>query len=174
MTSYARVVRVLLVTFLVMPLGLFLAGPAQAATYECTPMSSDACKMLEPVIECVWTNNDGTKTALWGWNNPTNDSALIPASNKNNISPGDADQGQPTLFGPGRHLNIFTTTFTGSWASWHLGNNDATVSASTTKCATKPVSQVGSMRALGLSVLLLVLTSLTVLYVRNRRHEVTA
>jgi hypothetical protein len=174
MTRTGLVVRALLATVMAFSFGLFLAAPAQAATYECTPMASDACKMLEPIAECVWDNQDGTRTALWGWNNPTTDSAHIPPSNKNNISPGAADQGQPNLFGPGRHLNVFVTTFTGTWASWHLGNNDATVSTATRACATKPVSQVGSMRALGVSVLLLVVIGLTVLYVRNQRREVTA
>ena len=164
--------RAVLAAVLVLPLGLFLAAPAQAATYECTPMSSDVCKSLRPVAECVWDNGDGTRTALWGWDNPTNDSAFIPASNKNNLSPGASDQGQPTLFGPGRQRNIFVTTFTGTQASWHLGNNDADVTSATALCSTKPVSQLGSMRALGVSVLLLVLAGLTVFYLRNRRHGV--
>ena len=174
MTRTVRVIRALLIAMTVLPLGLFLTGPAQAATYGCTPMSSDACKQLQPVAECVWDNKDGTETALWGWDNPTSDSAFIPPSNKNNMSPGAADQGQPTLFGPGRQRNVFTTTFTGTSATWHLGNNDASVDGSTTACSTKPVSQVGSLLALALSVLLLLATGLTVLYVRNRRHEVTA
>lgn len=173
MTGPFSLVRALLVTVMVLPLGLLLAGPAQATTYQCTPMSSDACKLLQPIAECVWVNQDGTRTALWGWNNPTSDSAEIPASNKNNMSPGADDQGQPTLFGPGRQRNIFTTTFAGTQASWHLGNNDASVDNNTTRCGAKPVSQVGSMRALVLSLLLVVGTGITVLLVRNR-HEVTA
>jgi hypothetical protein len=173
-THAARLVRALIVAVLALPIALFLAGSAQAATYECTPMSSDACKQLQPVAECVWDNDDGTRTALWGWNNPTTDSAHIPASNKNNMSPGPEDQKQPTLFGPGWQRNVFTTSFTGLSATWHLGNNDAQVDSSTPACATKPVSQVGNLLALALSVLLLVVTSLTVLFLRNRRHEVRA
>jgi hypothetical protein len=174
MTSYFSLVRVLLVAFLAIPLGLFLAGSAQAATYECTPMASDVCKKIQPVAECVWDNKNGTKTALWGWNNPTADTAHIPASNKNSMSPGLSNQGQPTLFGPGRQRNIFTTTFAGTQASWHLGNNDAQVNSSTPACSAKPVSQVGDMRALALGVLLLLGTGITVLLVRNTRHEVAA
>jgi hypothetical protein len=174
MTMTGSLVRALLLAVLALPLGLFLAGPAQATTYECTPMASDACKQLMPIAECVWDNHDGTSTALWGWDEPTTDTAHIPASNKNNMSPGAADQGQPTLFGPGRAMNVFTTTFTGTTATWHLGNNDAQVDASTPACSAKPVSQVGDMRALALSVLLIVGTCITVLLVRNRRHEVTA
>jgi hypothetical protein len=174
MTIARSLAQALVVAVLALPLGLLLAGPAQATTYECTPMSSDACKMLQPVAECIWDNNDGTHTVLWGWDNPTSDTAHIPASNKNNLSPGDADQGQPTLFGPGRNRNVFTTTFAGTWASWHLGNNDAQVATSTTACSTKPVSQVGDMRALALAVLLLAGTGITVLIARNRRHGVYA
>jgi hypothetical protein len=174
MTRSFSLVRALLVAVLALPLGLFLAGPAQAATYECTPMASDACKQLQPVAECVWDNQDGTNTVLWGWNNPTSDTAHIPASNKNNMSPGADDQGQPTLFGPGRQRNVFITTSAGTLASWHLGNNDAQVDASATGCSTKPVSQVGNMLALALSLLLLVLIGLTVLFVRSRKQEVTS
>jgi len=116
MTAARSLIRALLVACFALPFALLLAGPAQAATYECTPMSSDACKQLQPVAECVWDNGDGTTTALWGWNNPTADSAHIPPSNKNNVWPGADDQGQPTLFGPGRIRNVFTTTFTGTRA----------------------------------------------------------
>jgi hypothetical protein len=152
-----------------------LAAPAaQAATYECTPMSSDACKKLQPVAECVWDNADGTKTALWGWDNPTSDSAHIPVSNKNNMSPGADDQGQPSLFGPGRQRNVFTTTFTGTTASWHLGNNDAAVGTNTAACATKPVPQVGSVGALLAIGLMLGLGALTVASARRRTGVVSA
>lgn len=174
MTTARSLTRALLVACFALPFAVLLAGPTQAATYECTPMSSDACKQLQPVAECVWDNEDGTTTALWGWNNPTTDSAHIPPSNKNNMWPGADDQGQPTLFGPGRIRNVFTTTFTGTRATWHLGNNDAEVTASTAPCSTKPVPQVGDMRALALALLLLAGTGLAVLILRNRRPGVPA
>jgi hypothetical protein len=69
---------------------------------------------------------------------------------------------------------VFTTTFTGTRATWHLGNNDAQVTASTAACSTKPVPQVGDMRALALALLLLAGTGLTVLILRNRRPGVPA
>lgn len=154
---------------------LWLSAPsAQAVTYECTPMSSDTCKKLQPVAECVWDNGNGTRTVVWGWDNPTADSAFIPVSNKNNMSPGADNQGQPTLFSPGRQRNVFTTTFTGTQASWHLGNNDAVVDAGTTGCAAKPVPQVGSVGALLVIILMVALGALTVASARRRPQMVLA
>lgn len=151
---------------------LVTARAAQAATVACPPMSTDVCKNLEPVAECVWDNRDGTKTALWGWDNPTADTAAIAVGSKNRMSPGADDQGQPTSFGPGRHRNVFTTTFTGSSASWRLGSHDADVRGDTAACATKPVPQVGGMGAVLLFVLMLGLGSLLVLAARRRPRPV--
>ena len=46
-------------------------------------MSASVCKQLSPVVECVWDNKNGTSTALWGWDNPTTDTARIDVGNKN-------------------------------------------------------------------------------------------
>ncbi len=125
--------------------GVLGASPAQAATYDCPPMSSSVCKTITPVAECVWDNKNGTSTALWGWNNPTTDTARIAVGNKNSMSPSPANQGQPTLFPPGRARNIFTTTYSGSSASWRLGNSTVQIDKNVPACATKPVPQLGSV-----------------------------
>lgn len=163
-------------------LGLCLVGvvlglgapAAHAEVFQCTPMSSETCKQLQPVAECVWDNGDGTRTAVWGWNNPTTDSAYIPVSNKNNMSPGSADQGQPTLFGPGRQRNVFVTTFSGTTSIWHLGNNDATVSTGTATCASKPVPQIGSIGALLLGLFAVAISGLFFVCARSVSRAVTA
>ena len=64
---------------------------------------------------------------------------------------------------------MFTTTFSGTRATWHLGNNDAQVDRQHRRLLDQTRSQVGDMRALALALLLLAGTGLTVLISRNRR-----
>jgi hypothetical protein len=168
MTLYARAVRALLVTCLVLPLGLFLAGPAQAAT----PNGS-----IVPFMNCYWDNGNGTYAASVGYNNKNSTTQTLPVGTSNRFQPGAQYRGQPTVFLTGIRNNVFVVNATAadvaSGLNWYLTGNIVVISTPI-KCATKPVSQVGNVKALGLSVVLLVMTSLTVLYVRNRRHEVTA
>lgn len=170
-----RSVRALLVALFLLVVGAVHAPAASAATIDCPRMGTDVCNDIRPVAECVWDNRDGTMTALWGWSNATADTARIPAGAQNRMSPGDRNQGQPVLFGPGTQRNVFTTTFSGTSASWRLGNESADVSASgTPRCATKPVPQVGNVGALLLGIALLSFGALLVLTARPRRVAVPA
>jgi hypothetical protein len=134
--------------------GLGLAGPAAAATVECTPMSDPACKDITPIVECVWVETNGSRTVVWGWNNPSTSTVHIDYGNKNKMSPGADNGGQPEDFLPGRKLNAFVTNVPGTSASWRLGNNSASLSGAPA-CVTKPVSLVGSVTALAIYLLLL-------------------
>lgn len=156
------------------PLVAITAAPAQAAaTVDCPPMGSETCQQITPIAECVWDNKNGTKSVVWGWKNPTSSTARIGFGSHNDISPGAADQGQGTLFSPGVHHNVFFTTFSGSSASWRLGNNDAATGKSTLACSTKPVPQVGSVAALLTLLALLGLAGLLVVSSRGRRLAVS-
>jgi hypothetical protein len=142
------------VAVLVMLLAVVVpAGPAAAATIDCTPMGDPACRTLTPVVECVWVETNGTRTVVWGYDNPSSTVLHIDPGNKNGLSPGPDDQGQPTEFLTGRRLNVFTTNVPGTSASWRLGNNTAALSPSTAACPTKPVPQVGNTLALALYLL---------------------
>lgn len=134
--------------------GLCLAGPAAAATIDCTPMGDPACRDLTPIVECVWVETNGSRTVVWGYDNPSGTTLHIEVGNKNKMSPGADDGGQPVDFAPGRALNAFVTNVPGSSASWRLGNNTASLSGASA-CATKPVSMIGSASALGVFLLLL-------------------
>ena len=134
--------------------GLGLAGPAAAADLDCTPMGDPACRDLTPVVECVWVETNGSRTIVWGYDNPSSSTLHIDIGNKNKMSPGAEDGGQPTDFLPGRKINAFVTNVPGTSASWRLGNNTASLSGSTQACVTKPVSMVGSATALAVFLLL--------------------
>ena len=156
-------------------LSVGVAAPAQAATINCTPMADIACKDLTPIVECVWNNGDGTSTIAWGYDNPSTDTLMIDIGAKNKMASGADDQGQGTLFTPGLHTNAFVTTVaTGTNRTWTLGNNKASTSASTPACLTKPVSVIGSARALLLGVVLMLAIGLPVLAARRDRREVSA
>ncbi len=151
-----------------------LLTPASADVVTCAPMNADACKNTEPVATCVWNDGGGQRTVVWGYTNPTSDTAIIEVGSHNNVSPGAADQGQPTLFTPGTHTNAFWMTFTGSSASWRIGNNTVSTKSNTPACATKPVPLVGSMEALFLAAFALILATLAFFSARPRRAAVQA
>jgi hypothetical protein len=168
MTRSFSLVRVLLVAFLALPLGLFLAAPAQAATPS---------KSIVPFMNCYWDNGNGTYDALVGYNNKNTTSQTIAVGTNNRFQPGAQYRGQPTVFLPGVKNNVFVVHATAADVSnglnWYLTDNTVVISTPI-KCATKPVSQVGDARALVLALLLLIGTGITVLSVKNRRHEVSA
>jgi hypothetical protein len=151
-----------------------VAAPAQAATINCTPMADPACKDLTPLVECIWNNGDGTSTVAWGYDNPSTDTLSIDFGGKNKMSGGADDQGQGTVFTPGLHHNTFVTTFTGTNRTWTLGNNKASSGASTPACPTKPVSVIGSGRALLLGIALALAVGLPVIAARREGREVSA
>jgi hypothetical protein len=153
-----------------------VASPAQAAhTINCTPMADIACKDLTPIVECIWDNGDGTSTIAWGYDNPSDHILTIDFGGKNKMASGPDDQGQGTLFTPGLHSNaIVTTVPTGTNRTWTLGNNKASTDASTPACLTKPVSVIGSGRALLLGLALILAVGLPVLTARRAGREVSA
>ena len=168
MTKSALVVRALLVTLLALPIGLIQSGSAQAATPS---------KSIVPFMNCYWDNGNGTYDALVGYNNKNSTTQTIPVGSNNRFQPGAQYRGQPTVFLTGVRNNVFVVKASAADVSnglnWYLTDNTVIISTPV-KCATKPVAQIGSIGALGVSVLLLVTTGLTVLYVRNRRQKVTA
>jgi len=157
-------------TAVLLILSLGVAAPAQAShTINCTPMGDPACRDLAPIVECIWSNGNGTSTIAWGYDNPTTHILRIDIGNKNKMDPGAEDQGQSTLFAPGLHNNVFTTTVPGTSSEWRLGNNKATASSSTAACPTKPVSMIGSAHALLVGISLIAAAALPVLVGRRDR-----
>jgi hypothetical protein len=161
------VARVGLALLAVTLMGLGAAAGAQAAT---------PTKSIVPFMNCYWDNGNGTYTVSIGYNNKNATSQTLPIGTDNRFTSGNADRGQPKLFLTGVRNNVFVMTASAADVNnnlnWSLTGNVVSIQTPV-KCSTKPVPLVGNMRALALSVLLLVGTALTVLVVRNRRHEVT-
>jgi hypothetical protein len=94
---------------------------------------------LIPLLECVDDNGDGTYTAHFGYLNQTNAAITLPIGPKNMFEPGQLDYGQPTVFQPGEHLNVFSVIFDGTdelhWMLKADGDKRHQVTASATSDA---------------------------------------
>lgn len=85
-------------------------GPLQA---QQNPISRPQPQGLgvSPTFEGWYQNPDGTYTLSFGFvNRNTVEDLTIPVGPHNMVSPGPADQGQPTYFEPGRAYGVFTVT----------------------------------------------------------------
>ncbi len=66
---------------------------------------------VSPTFEGWYPNEDGTYTLSFGYfNRNTDEVVTIPVGEANFVSPGAADQGQPTYFDARRGYGIFTVT----------------------------------------------------------------
>jgi hypothetical protein len=99
--SRVRVVAVAgLISLAVVP----AAGSAQA------PLAPAAAtgQTVTPAFEGWYRNADGTYSLSFGYfNRNTKEVLSIPAGPDNFVTPGDANQGQPTFFYPRRHWGVF-------------------------------------------------------------------
>jgi hypothetical protein len=69
----------------------------------------DAGQSVSPAFEGWYKNRDGTYALSFGYfNRNAKEVVEIPVGPNNNISPGPANQGQPTHFQPRRHWGVFT------------------------------------------------------------------
>lgn len=97
---------------------LAVAVASLAASAAAQPPRSPLA--LEPrgsTGEAVWPayegwsrNDDGSLTLLLGYFNRNDEIVEIPVGEDNRLGPGDADQGQPTHFLPGRNWGVFSIT----------------------------------------------------------------
>ena len=85
---------------------LVLAAPVRGQSL--TPIRPSG-QTVTPVYEGWYRNADGTYSLSFGYFNRNSQETLdIPAGPDNAISPGPANQGQPTHFAPRRHWGVFT------------------------------------------------------------------
>lgn len=66
---------------------------------------------VSPTFEGWYPNPDGTYTLSFGYiNRNTRADLAIPVGPRNNVAPGELDQGQPTYFSAGRSYGVFAVT----------------------------------------------------------------
>jgi len=112
---------------LVVLLGLaVLAGRPARAQDPLAPIRPSGLSVT-PAFEGWYKNPDGTYSISFGYLNRNSRETLeIPVGADNNISPGNANQGQPTHFDPRRHWGVFTVVVPANFGkkkvTWTLKN----------------------------------------------------
>jgi len=149
-------------------LGLLLAvlatlavvvGPARPAAADsggnCNGNWTGNCAPLRPILDCVFVNANGSRTASFGYTNTVGQPLDIPVGWLNRFTPGAADRGQPTTFAAGRVYGAVLVPYTGS-LTWQLAGVSATATTSSPTCPQTAVPMVTkNLPATGLAVGLL-------------------
>ena len=91
---------------------VWFASLALAVLVTCQPASAQVAfqtgQNVSPAFEGWEENDDGSFNLVFGYMNRNWREQLdVPIGPGNNISPGSADQGQPTHFLPRRHTGVF-------------------------------------------------------------------
>jgi len=74
-----------------------------------------------PTLQCVVNNPNKTYTAHFGYNNENTIAVgIVGRSDYNYFTPGDRYRGQPNIFLPGNHSDVFSTVFDGTNLYWVL------------------------------------------------------
>lgn len=91
---------------------LLLVGTAVPARGRETQVGLSASgQSISPAFEGWYPNPDGTFSLSFGYYNRNTDEVIeIPVGANNFMSPGPANQGQPTHFEPRRHWGVFAVT----------------------------------------------------------------
>ncbi|MFN3694801.1 MAG: hypothetical protein ACK4UV_07315, partial [Ignavibacterium sp.] len=89
---------------------------------------------LTPTFQCLRLNPDKSYTAYFGYNNNNTSSVFISTGANNRFSPSPEYRGQPNIFLPGNHQNVFSVNFNGDNLSWYLAGQSITVNKNSTPC----------------------------------------
>ncbi len=116
---------------LVAAAGMLAAGAAPEGQLPGGSITRDTGQSVAPVYEGWYETEDGTVEASFGYMNRNWKETLdIPVGPDNRISPGPADQGQPTHFVPRRQIGIFTVRVPADLATemtWTLTSRGETI-----------------------------------------------
>jgi PKD repeat protein len=87
-------------------------GPSVTkAPLQTTPDTTAEPGMLIPTRGQPCNAGDGTITVSFGYVSRHNTPVTLPVGEKNQFSPGDPNRGQPEVFSPGVHPDVFTVSF---------------------------------------------------------------
>jgi hypothetical protein len=149
------------------------AGAVMVAVVAATGFSgvAQAASPVQPFVSCYWANTDGSFTVAVGYTNSSASTVTYPIGALNFVSPAPQDRGQPTVFLPGTHNNVWAPTITqadlAAGADWTL--NGVRVSTGVTSipaCPTKPVPISGGVG--GVIVFVAVAVIIGVIGFKNR------
>ncbi|MEM8535906.1 MAG: hypothetical protein AAGF95_34080, partial [Chloroflexota bacterium] len=110
---------------------------------ENTQVLTQLSASIQPILDCVVDNENGTFTAYFGFSNSSSETVNIAVGPNNYVSPGPNDQGQPSTFESGRSSSypdaVFSIDFSGPSIIWHLNGASITASSSSAQCYTTDV-----------------------------------
>jgi len=90
---------------------------------------------LVPTLQCIVYNPDKTYTAYFGYNNSnTVLVGIVSRSDYNYFTPGNRYRGQPNIFLPGNHSDVFSTVFDGTNLYWVLAGTRIVANKNSTPC----------------------------------------
>ena len=90
---------------------------------------------ITPIAECVDVNQNGTLVAHFGYQNDAASAVEVAIGQRNYLSPGAVDRGQPKTFFTGRINNVFTVTFPSTdTITWGVGDAASSANIATERC----------------------------------------
>ena len=90
---------------------------------------------ITPIAECVDVNQNGTLVAHFGYQNDAASAVEVAIGQRNYLSPGAVDRGQPKTFFTGRINNVFTVTFPSTdTITWGVGDATSSANIATERC----------------------------------------
>ncbi len=81
---------------------------------------SDAVTRIQPILECTLPDGNGASIARFGYRNDNAFNVAVPVWWRNFFVPRPIQRGQPVVFAPGRHRNVFETGFSQGALVWLL------------------------------------------------------
>jgi hypothetical protein len=92
-------------------------------------------KEIQPVLDCISENPDGTFIAYFGYNNPNSFIIQIDAGDQNSFHPGPIFRtNQNEAFAPGQVINSFGVLFDGNDLTWTLDGTSVTANRNSPSC----------------------------------------
>ncbi len=91
---------------------------------------SDAVTRIQPILECTLPDGDGASIARFGYRNDNAFNVAVPVWWQNFFVPRPIHRGQPVVFAPGRHRNVFETSFSQGALVWLLDGRIAVATSS--------------------------------------------
>jgi hypothetical protein len=161
--------------------GRLIAAAAVAAAVALTPGVAGAAPNrsgppdVVPVVDCVVRHDDGSWTAVFGYDNRTGATVEIPVGPANQVTPAGHGSPQPTTFAAGVRHGVFSVTVTrGGGPVWHLGRTNLAARKADTACP-PPTQMPAEGNGTGVVIGVAVAGGVgAVLLRRSRRHAVPA
>jgi hypothetical protein len=98
-----------------------------------------------PLLDCTIRADDGSWTAVLGYDNRTGATATIPVGPANQLTPTSYGAPQPATFAPGVHHAVLSVRVTGGAGFvWHLGEVNLAVRSGDAACPPTQLPATGN------------------------------